>query len=64
MAIVNRCRDDLPSVTREAPVVFKPEEERAFKRWLSILKDESIPFALGGAFAVHAYTGIWRDTKD
>lgn len=43
---------------------FDPEEGEVFSRWLRIIKDSGIPFMVGGAFAVHAYTGIWRDTKD
>jgi len=27
-------------------------------------RERQIPFALGGAFAVAAYTGFWRNTKD
>jgi hypothetical protein len=34
------------------------------KALLSKLQSEKIPFAIGGAFALNHYTGIWRDTKD
>lgn len=28
------------------------------------IQQEEIPCALGGAFAIHKHTGIWRATKD
>ncbi|MEW5803856.1 MAG: nucleotidyltransferase [bacterium] len=40
------------------------EEAAVFSRWLHILNEAAIPYVVGGAFAVYAYTGIWRDTKD
>jgi hypothetical protein len=42
----------------------EPEEAAVFSRWLHILNETGIPYVVGGAFAVYAYTGIWRDTKD
>lgn len=41
-----------------------PEEARLFAAWLEILNRARARYAIGGAFAVHAYTGAWRDTKD
>jgi nucleotidyltransferase DUF2204 len=44
-----------------------PEEERRhafYRRALQVLTDSGIPFLIGGAFGLHAYTGISRDTKD
>jgi predicted nucleotidyltransferase len=40
------------------------EAGRLISRWLSVLNEAGIEYVIGGAFAVHAYTGIWRDTKD
>ncbi len=40
------------------------EEARVFAHWLSLLHEQSLLYAVGGAFAVHAYTGILRNTKD
>ena len=51
-------------VTHERPPQFEPEEEAVFARALRVLAETGIPHALGGALALHAYTGIWRDTKD
>jgi len=42
-----------------------PDEEwRIYAEVLDHTADRGIPFALGGAFAVAALTGYWRDTKD
>ncbi|MDR3570536.1 MAG: nucleotidyltransferase [Syntrophobacteraceae bacterium] len=35
-----------------------------YKRSLKILKSAKIPFLVGGAYAMHNYTGRYRDTKD
>jgi predicted nucleotidyltransferase len=43
---------------------YEPEEEAVFSDWLHILNDAGVSYVLGGAIAVYAYTGIWRDTKD
>ena len=49
---------------RDSEVTLEPEEEGVFSKWLSILNDSGISYLVGGAFAVHKYTGIWRFTKD
>lgn len=41
-----------------------PEEAKVFSRWLSLMNQNDILYAVGGAFAIHAYTGIPRNTKD
>jgi hypothetical protein len=33
-------------------------------RWLTLFNEAGIEYAVGGAYAFHGYTGIWRDTKD
>lgn len=40
------------------------EEKEAFKRALEALNEAGIRYVVGGAFAMHQYTGIWRYTKD
>jgi hypothetical protein len=35
-----------------------------YKSSLSLLKSSSIPYLVGGAYALRHYTGIFRDTKD
>jgi putative nucleotidyltransferase-like protein len=45
-----------------------PEDEQverdAHGRALQILQDEGLEPMVGGAYALNAHTGIWRDTKD
>lgn len=52
-------------VTHEA---FGPEmsagEQETFTRGLRALNEAGIPYLVGGAFAKHTYTNIWRRTKD
>lgn len=41
-----------------------PESREIFANWLTLLNRIGVPYIVGGAFAVHFYTGIWRSTKD
>ncbi len=50
--------------THQRPARFEPEEAAVFAHALRLLAETGIPHALGGALALHTYTGIWRDTKD
>ena len=50
--------------THQRPPRFEPEEAAVFAQALRLLAETGIPHALGGALALHSYTGIWRDTKD
>jgi hypothetical protein len=44
---------------------LRPAIERgAHLLTISALKDAEIPFVVAGAYALHLYTGIYRDTKD
>jgi hypothetical protein len=49
-------------VTR--PLYVAPDEASVFHDWLSVMGGTSVPYALGGAYAQYAYTGVWRDSKD
>ncbi len=40
------------------------EEKEAFRGVLIALNNAGIRYVVGGAFAMHQYTGIWRYTKD
>ncbi len=40
------------------------EEARIFSTWLQALNATGIGYVVGGAFALYAHTGLWRDTKD
>jgi hypothetical protein len=54
----------LEDVAREGKPKFEPGQARAFASALQALNEAGVPYMVGGAFAKHAYTGIWRDTKD
>lgn len=55
---------------RRLPVTFSdepawtPEEEGCYRDAVRALLDGGLPFVVGGAFAIHRHTGIWRTTKD
>src|SRR5205823_839443 len=57
----------LPVTSSEEPL-WKTEEEECYRDALNALQDEAsgpaVPFVVGGAFAIHRHTGIWRTTKD
>ena len=46
------------------PLFLAPEEARLFHEWLKIMRRTNLPYALGGAYAQYAFTGVWRDSKD
>src|SRR5215471_14417570 len=43
---------------------FPEAQRRLFREVLELMNREQIPYAVSGAFALQAHTGIWRDTKD
>jgi hypothetical protein len=43
---------------------LKPQMEELIRAWLEILDEARVDYAVGGAYAFHAHTGIWRATKD
>ncbi|RJQ65492.1 MAG: nucleotidyl transferase [Desulfobacteraceae bacterium] len=40
------------------------DEMKVYARWINLLNQTGIEYLLGGAFALYAHTGIWRNTKD
>ncbi len=48
----------------QVKISIAPRYKKAIRAFLQRLLRDEIPFALGGAFAVYHYTGLWRDTKD
>ena len=52
--------DEQPSWLEEIP----EDQWAVYRETISAVKAEGIPFVLGGAFALAAYTGHWRNTKD
>jgi hypothetical protein len=55
--------DDLP-VTSSIPTVVPEEQATLFREILGALEQRKVPFAVSGAFALRAHTGICRFTKD
>ncbi|HOL73165.1 MAG TPA: hypothetical protein PLP04_17610 [Bryobacteraceae bacterium] len=41
-----------------------PEQWSVYSRVIQTARREGVPFAIGGAFAFGAYTGLWHNTKD
>lgn len=50
--------------THEGSPELPPEQERVIGQALSALSEAGVPFIVAGAFASHAYSGMWRETKD
>jgi hypothetical protein len=48
----------------ERPLYLDAEEAQTFTGWLRIMNESGVPYAIGGAYAHYAVTGIWRDSKD
>ncbi len=51
-------------MARDTEARMEPEEEHIFGRGLRALNKASVAYMIGGAFAKHAYTCVWRNTKD
>ena len=54
---------DLP-VTSSIPTDVPEEQASLFRELLTALEDKKVPYAVSGAFALRAHTGICRFTKD
>ncbi len=46
------------------PQPLRARERIVFARVLRAMEQAGIPFMIAGAFAIHYYTGLWRNTKD
>jgi hypothetical protein len=58
------CEDpELPHTTSREPD-WPAEAQECYEDALRALLKADISFVVGGAFAVHTHTGIWRTTKD
>jgi predicted nucleotidyltransferase len=53
-----------PTVSTGQSATAQCDASRFYRQVLQTLTDAHIPFLLGGAFALHHFTGIERDTKD
>lgn len=54
---------ELPITSSREPL-WIAEARDCYQDALRVLLDSGIGFVVGGAFAIHAHTGIWRTTKD
>ena len=57
-------QDQQLPVTSSAEPDWDIQEREFYREVLLILHSADMPFAVGGAFAIHRHTGIWRSTKD
>ncbi|HZR65876.1 MAG TPA: nucleotidyltransferase [Terriglobales bacterium] len=53
-----------PSLTSASKFPLAQEAAELYRDVLLTMNEHSIPYAVAGAFALQAYTGIWRVTKD
>ena len=51
-------------MSSSTPPAFPEEQERLFREVLQLFNERGVPYAVSGAFALQAHTGICRDTKD
>jgi hypothetical protein len=54
---------NLPVTSSHEPQ-WSAETEECYRDALQVMLDAGLPFVVGGAFAIHRHTGIWRTTKD
>ncbi len=52
------------AVAREGRPELDPEEAQVYAEALRALNRAGVPYAVGGAWALHSYTGLRRSTKD
>ncbi len=52
------------NITHEGQPSLTPRQEEIYRETLRALRKSSLRYAVGAAFARHAYTQIWRTTKD
>jgi hypothetical protein len=57
-------RPALVSQTSSAPSQIPEEQQTLFREILTLFEQNHLPYAVAGAFALQAHTGISRDTKD
>jgi hypothetical protein len=55
--------EQLP-ITSSVEPAWAAEAQECYRDVLQIVCEANIPYAIGGAFAFHTHTGIWRWTKD
>ena len=63
-AKVDLYEDPAAKITREGEPELSREEKKIYRQALQALNQGNVSYAVGATFARHAYTGIWRKTKD
>jgi hypothetical protein len=56
--------DAMATATSDTKAELSPETLDFYRRTMTTLQDEKLPFLVGGAYAFARYTGISRHTKD
>jgi len=46
------------------PITIPKRISETFQQALQALNKSNVPYVVGGAFALHHYTGVWRNTHD
>lgn len=54
----------LKNVTYEGDPKLTVDQRKVYREALNVMNKAGVPYAVGASFARHAYTGIWRQTKD
>ena len=54
----------IPPLTRMSEPEFDPDYAPVYLEALAAMERAGVEYLLGGALALNAHTGIWRDTKD
>ena len=49
---------------RDREVRLEPDQIEVYSEAIRLLNESGISYVVSGAFALHAYTGLWRNTKD
>jgi hypothetical protein len=57
-------KEDESNITHEGEPRLSPRQEEIYREALWALRRGNLHYAVGAAFARHAYTQIWRTTKD
>jgi hypothetical protein len=52
------------NTTWEGEPVLAEDQQAIYQKALRILNESGVKYAVGASFARHAYTSIWRPTKD
>lgn len=54
----------MPAVPQASETVLNDKQWNVYQPVIRAARAQQVPFALGGAFGLGSYTGVWRNTKD